>query len=618
MGNNRINRLAVLVTGLILLSTSAYGASVWPYRDQLEQDVRFWKIVFTQYNHNQYIFHDANNLRIIYKVVTFDTTVDERSRAEKEKHLRNEIKQGLLNLAKKPAEINAADSWEARLRKLYGDSAASEVYRQAAGQIRVQQGMRDKFAKGLERALAYLPFLKEVFREQGLPEELAYLPHIESSFNTAARSHVGASGMWQFMRSTARLYMKVNRIIDQRLDPLVSTRAAARLLKYNYKKTGDWALALTAYNYGLSGMIRAAKSNGPDYITVRNTFKHRRFQFASRNFYPEFLAVLEIMEDWQRLFPDIQPARFPAKIACQLKQPINLPRLARKLGLPLSDLKAINPVYTYRAWRGWVNIPSGYWINFPIETDLARIENYLENSLPELAEVKAQPEQADEVPAFSIAAASALPPEPRAEKTEAANSQDGFWPEFGKKPGVSSGHIATQPVLQYWEKQIMQHHPENMLSVENLQADIRKELQVKGKSIEVFANETLGHFADWLQIPTHRLRAINHLAYGRKIFQGQKLQLDFSYVSPREFLEKRFAYHQSILKSVLHDKQFVRYEEYEISRGESVWKLAQYRYKIPVDMIQYLNFHADINRLHPGDVLRIPVFQSNNIMEETL
>ena len=88
------------------------------------------------------------------------------------------------------------------------------------------------------------------------------MPLVESSFNVRARSRYGAVGLWQFMRSTGRRYLRIGRGIDERMDPLESTRAAARLLKENYEHFGNWPLAITAYNHGRRGILRAVREVG--------------------------------------------------------------------------------------------------------------------------------------------------------------------------------------------------------------------------------------------------------------------------------------------------------------------------------------------------------------------
>ena len=97
---------------------------------------------------------------------------------------------------------------------------------------------------------------------EGIPEEIAWLPMVESTFNVEARSKVGAAGVWQFMPGTGRQYMRVDATVDERLDPIIAARGAARLLRHNYQGLRSWPLALTAYNHGYYGMQRAVRQLG--------------------------------------------------------------------------------------------------------------------------------------------------------------------------------------------------------------------------------------------------------------------------------------------------------------------------------------------------------------------
>ena len=133
---------------------------------------------------------------------------------------------------------------------------------EATNSIRFQLGQSDRFREGLVRAGAWEAHIAEVFANRGLPQQLAVLPHVESSFNPAAYSKVGAAGLWQFMRSTGRRYMRIDNSVDDRMDPFRSTEAAAQLLAYNYRVLGTWPLALTAYNHGAAGMRRAKEAHG--------------------------------------------------------------------------------------------------------------------------------------------------------------------------------------------------------------------------------------------------------------------------------------------------------------------------------------------------------------------
>jgi membrane-bound lytic murein transglycosylase D len=612
IGMKKVNFGFFLFLSFTIFSSLTNSAiSGWDYDKSLASDVHFWKLVFTQYSKNQFIIHDSENLEIVYKIVTFDSTVSERDREKQLKKIEEDLEEKLLKLADNLEETSKQDRLFDIFLRVYGDTITESVVRRAAKQIRAQQGMRENFQEGLKRALAYLPFIREVFREQKLPEELAYLPHIESSYNPLARSKVGAAGMWQFMRSTARLYMKVNRIIDERYDPVISTRAAARLLSYNYTQTGDWGLAITAYNFGLAGMKKAINRYGQDYLKVRDSFAHRKFKFASRNFFPEFLAVIEIMDNYRDHFPEIEPVELPAQMKYQLKNKITLPELARSLEIDLSEIIELNPVYTKQAIRGWNHLPVGYWVNLPIRSDLSKLERYFHEKQIEIIRGNTAQNNSPESVNEQIVELEKKPEETIRSEAKTGNNTLNWI-----KPGVISdnsmfengwGAIAAQSGAN-----------ENIASVEEIKQQLMDALAVKDDCLIVFPNETLGHFADWLKISLSYLRQLNNLGHRRTIYQGQKIKLDFRRVSKEEFVAKRYDYHLQVLNGFLAQKEFVNCVEYKIAAGESVWDIAYNRYNLPLELIQYFNIHSDFNKLYPGDVLKIPVLRTKNLLEETL
>ena len=153
---------------------------------------------------------------------------------------------------------------------LWGADASRARLLEAAEWVRFQLGQADRFREGLERSGRWESHIARTFAELGLPPELAALPHVESSFTPTAYSKVGASGLWQFMRSTGRLYMRVDDTVDERLDPFRSTEAAAQLLANNYRALGTWPLAITAYNHGTAGMRRARDTMGRAMALMRH------------------------------------------------------------------------------------------------------------------------------------------------------------------------------------------------------------------------------------------------------------------------------------------------------------------------------------------------------------
>jgi membrane-bound lytic murein transglycosylase D len=177
---------------------------------------------------------------------------------------------------------------------------------------------------------------------------------------------VAAAGLWQFMPATARQYMRVDHVIDERMDPFIATEGAAQLLKSNYKVTGTWPLALTGYNHGAGGMSRAAKALGTTEIDVivRN-YKGKAFGFASRNFYASFLAALEVDSNPGRYFGKIQLDAPVAYNVVTIKNAVSAGALARSAGISTDLLKEHNPALRDPIWRGEKYIPQGFEVRVP-------------------------------------------------------------------------------------------------------------------------------------------------------------------------------------------------------------------------------------------------------------
>jgi membrane-bound lytic murein transglycosylase D len=164
----------------------------------------------------------------------------------------------------------------------------------------------------MARQKGYLPAMQAILRQHGVPEELAHLTLVESCFNLEAYSKVGAAGVWQFMPSTGRQYMTVDGAIDERRDPLRSTQAAAEHLRGDYEVLGTWPLAITAYNHGRGGMARAVRTVGTtDFGEISSNYRGPAFGFASRNFYPEFLAALEVVARSEDHFGEVREVPAP-------------------------------------------------------------------------------------------------------------------------------------------------------------------------------------------------------------------------------------------------------------------------------------------------------------------
>ena len=301
-----VKRKIVFIIILLFLqgcfAASGIDTEYFPVPRNLRLRVQFWINIFTRYSKHQYIIHDIQKPERIYKVVDIrkHSNNDILSDSYREKVLEEKINAIKLILEKLGSGHYSPDSLtaeEQRIYRLFGKTSQTSVFKKAMKYIRYQRGMKEKFKIGMERSKLYMQKFREIFREEGVPEHLIYLAHIESSFNPRAESRCGAVGIWQFTRPTGRMYLTINSQVDERKDPYLSTRAAAKLLKRNYEVLGSWPLAVTAYNHGLYGVKKAVKHAGSKEIDkIIENYSSRRFGFASKNFYAEFMAVLYIIE----------------------------------------------------------------------------------------------------------------------------------------------------------------------------------------------------------------------------------------------------------------------------------------------------------------------------------
>ena len=358
----------ILWPGLLLLAglaaAPAHTEETFPVPGELQPDVDFWVSIFTQYSTNEGVLHDSRNLAVVYERLDMPSNLGRRDRSRRIKKRRDAIASILRKLAAGNRDNLSAE--QARILALWPADVSNDTLRAAAGRIRFQQGLSNRFREGLERSGRWRGFIEAEFTALGVPVELAALPHVESSYNPSARSHVGASGIWQFTRSTGRRFMRVDHVVDERNDPFEATRGAGRLLAYNYSIAGNWPMAITAYNHGLSGVRRAQRRYGDTaYVDILRKYNGRTFGFASRNFYVAFVAAMEVDQNPETYFPGVgreSPTRY-----AELKLPdyVAADDLADALGVTTKQVAAHNPALQATVWQGSKHVPRGYRLRMP-------------------------------------------------------------------------------------------------------------------------------------------------------------------------------------------------------------------------------------------------------------
>ena len=353
---------AVLLMPFVIAPAPAADPQL-PYPQQLQRDVDFWVRVYTQIDTDSGYLHDQYNLSVVYDTLHFAPNSSPRARQRVVNQARDHYVAELERIASGLRPLSPEDE---RIKALWGVQATPERLREATDDIRFQLGQANRFKAGLIRSGTWQKDIAQALKEEGLPPELAALPLVESSYNPSAYSKVGAAGLWQFMRSTGRRFMRIDRTVDDRMDPFRATEAAAQLLAYNHRILGTWPLALTAYNHGVAGMRRAVDTLGTtDIVTIVRTYQSRTFGFASRNFYVSFLAALRIERDPEKYFGAIVPMKEASFREVRMPAYVDVRSLEHALDLDSETLRELNPALRPAVWRGRVAVPRGYELRLP-------------------------------------------------------------------------------------------------------------------------------------------------------------------------------------------------------------------------------------------------------------
>jgi len=374
-----ISRLLLSLFPLWVLCWSAIpaaGASEAFVRPaELEPDIAFWRRIYTEVGTDGGLIHDPVDLSVVYQVMKFPADISPRERSRQIEDTKKKYSRILDRLAQGAESLSKE---EERVRDLWPKGTRRSRFEQASEEVRFQLGQSDRFLEGLVRSGAYMDHIAATFEKLGLPRELAALPHVESSFNTYAYSKVGAAGMWQFMRGTGRRFLRIDNVVDERLDPYRSTEAAAKFLEQNYIVLRSWPLALTAYNHGTAGMRRAQEQMGTsDIATIVRRYSSRTFGFASRNFYVAFLAALEIDANPEKFFGPIK--RNPIDNSRVVVMPKFVPasQIATALDVDRDVLRKLNPSLLPSVWNGSRHVPRGFEFRVPVTVDLTAALNRL-------------------------------------------------------------------------------------------------------------------------------------------------------------------------------------------------------------------------------------------------
>ena len=215
----------------------------------------------------------------------------------------------------------------------------------------------------------YFPIFEDALQKYNVPLELKYLPIVESSLNPKAKSRAGATGLWQFMFNTAKsLDLKVNSYVDERMDPIKSSDAAAKYLSELYLQFKDWNLVIAAYNYGPTNIKRAMKASG--YSNFWNLRGYLPKETA--NYVPSFLSTLYLFEYANEHNIETGNTKYSLTLTdtVLIKQKISFSHISEEINIPLDTLNFLNPSYIHniipviKNKDHYLTLPQNYTENF--------------------------------------------------------------------------------------------------------------------------------------------------------------------------------------------------------------------------------------------------------------
>jgi membrane-bound lytic murein transglycosylase D len=635
---NRFIFAILLSLSLLAARTALADTDPFAHPPELEKDVRFWIRVYTEVTTEQGLIHDDWDLSLVYEVLRFDPSLSPRQREQVVTKAKTRYADLLRRFANGDTENLSAH--ERRILHAFAEKTTPREFRDAIERLRFQLGQADRFHEGLLRAQAFERNISKVLAQRGVPAEIGSLPHVESSFNPAAYSRVGAAGLWQFMPSTARRYMRVDSLVDERLDPYSATEAAANLMLYNYRLLGTWPLAVTAYNHGPGGLKRAQDELGTSSIAVIvKRYNGATFGFASRNFYVAFLAALEVDRNAEKYFGPMTHLPDTQSTVADLPDYVPVEALAKAFKADMGALKVLNPALRPPIWSGARFVPRGYGLRVPGTMTASELNDAFGRIAPAQRYVAQRNDGTHKMrkgeTLAGLAAASGVPVSRLlayngwSAPHELSRGDSVRIPLPASRAGAAAVEpaaplvAATAPLEVPTPPEPVVAHlpPPPREPVSQRQAESTALLPAASPSgnsdttnydvaadgtVIVQPDETLGHFADWSKTNSTQLRQLNRLKKNAMVTLGHKLKLDFSKVSAEDFTTARRDYHRKQQDAFFATHRIAGTDTYTVKRGDSLWTIAQSHGELPIWLVGQYNPDADFGEMRPGTNITLP------------
>ncbi len=613
-------------------SAPVKAATPFPSYSVIEKNVRFWEAIYATYSTSQAVVHDPDNLGIIYEIIPiFSHRLPGSSRINKPvfKGIKNKYKNILNRLAQGAKPRNKE---ERRILALFGKTSKKRL-KQAAASVRIQIGQKDRFLEGVIRSGAYIQQIKKIFKQKGLPQDLAYLPHVESSFNIRAYSKFGASGIWQFTRSTGKQFLTINYVVDERQDPILASYAAASFLKSNYNSLKSWPLAITAYNYGPAGMRRAKKAHG-SYEKIFRKYKQGHFKFASRNFYSEFLAAVKTAKKLEK-DPSLKIRKPRQTLHVKLPAFVAAHDVSKHFQLSIAALKKLNPALRQPVFQGKKYIPKGYTLHLLNNSK----QRKLLTSVPSrFYHKKQKPTNFYRVRKGDTAGKIAEKFKISLKSLRQANNLNRnatiFVGQNLRIPGKAVKVAPSQKTISQTRQKVNKTGTGNnsvpllakgkkstttwkkiqtARSVVLGELSVRKieqKLTILQGTITVLPEESIELLSDWLQVNPHTIRKLNKFPASRLLHPDESILIPLQNVQSKRFEEKRFDFHLETEEDFFEAFKISGVHTYTVKKGDTVWEICRKKFDIPLWLLKKYNSKLDFRSLQPSQQLTIPIVKT--------
>lgn len=429
-----------------------------------------------------------------------------------------------------------------------------------------QTKLKDWFTRALARGQPYIPKMKEIFKDEGVPPSLVYLAIVESAFNPQATSRAKAVGMWQFIAGTAKRYdLTVDFWEDQRKDPELAARAAARYLKDLHGMFNDWQLALAAYNTG-EGKIQRFVDRKPDADFWDMRKSRRGLHRETREYVPAIMAAILMATNPAAYGIDVpQDAGAPSVATVAIETPMDLRVLAKCADVSVETLQSMNP-----SLRRIMTPPRAFDLRIPARS-LDGFQAKLD-TVPDADKVA--------VAMHTVGRGESLVSIARryhvsAEAIRLANRLPSRRVRTGTSLVIPLGAAASDPALY---------------------AEEGPSSRSGSRVYKVRRGDTLASISRRTGVSVEDLRAINRLESG-KLRPGQRLVLETPKTLPQQAKAARGA--------VAASQQRGQPRVHNVKAGDTLWDISR-AYGVTLDQLCRANRITQSHQLHLGDTIIIP------------